>query len=1057
MSISELFIKRPIATTLVMLAICLFGIMAYRLLPISDLPNIDRPVLNVSASLPGANPETMAASVATPLERQFSQIAGLASMNSVSSLGNTQITLEFELTRDIDAAAQDVQAAISKTLGQLPRDMPNPPTYSKNNPSDQPVLYMNVRSSTLPLSTVNEYADTLIAQRLSMVSGVAQVQIRGAQKFAVRIQLDPKALAQRQLGIDEVMTAVQQANVNMPTGSLEGTQRAYTLETNGQLTNAKAYRPVIVAYRDGQPVRLGELGRIYNSVENEKSASWRNDDRTITLMVVRQPGSNTVQVVDDIKTLLGNIKRELPASVNLDVMFDRSTSIRHSVEDVKFTLWLTIGLVILVIFIFLRSFSATIIPSLALPMSIIGAFTVMYLLDFSLNNLSLMALTLSVGFVVDDAIVMLENIVRHVEHGESRMQAALRGSREIGFTILSMTISLAAVFIPVLFMGGMIGRLMREFAVTISLAILISGFVSLTLTPMLCSRFLRATGHQRHGHIYGFFEALFNGMYRVYEWTLGLVMRFHFLTFLLSLGVLWATINLFKTMPISFLPNEDMDRVIASTEAQQGISFAAMVEKQKLVTDILRQDPNINVLNPSVSGGQDGSSNNGSVFIMLKPRAERPKLGKLEIPVNLGFWRHTFSWPRPLSADELIQVFRAKVAGIPGIRVIFRNIPPINVGGQRTRSMYQYSMQSPNFQDLYKYTPQLVTRLSEVPGFQDVNSDLQIRNPQVEVDINREKASALGVTVRQIEDALYSAYGTRFISNIYAPNNTYRVYMELADEYQADLNALSLLYIRSSSGALVPLSTVATLKRSAGPLQVTHLGQLPSTTVSFNLAPGISLNEAVSAVEEAARTTLPPTITGSFQGTAQIFTSSLQGMGVLLIVSILVIYIVLGVLYESFIHPLTILSGLPSAGFGALVTLLLFGSELNLYSFVGIIMLIGIVKKNAIMMIDFALEAQRNEGKSPREAILEGCLIRFRPIMMTTMAALMGTLPIALGMGAGAESRRPLGLAVVGGLLFSQVLTLYITPIYYIYLEKLRQLFVRDKAPAEPDEEPAEA
>jgi HAE1 family hydrophobic/amphiphilic exporter-1 len=1013
LNIPEQFIRRPVMTTLVMLAILLFGVMGYRHLPVSDLPNVDFPTLLVTANLPGASPETMASSVATPLEKQFSTIAGVDSMTSSSGIGLTQITLTFSLSRNIDAAAQDVQAAIAKAASQLPRDMPSPPSYQKVNPADQPILYFALYSPTLPLSMVDEYAQTFIAQRISMISGVAQVLVFGSQKYAVRVRLDPDSMAARGIGIDEVAGAIEQGNVNLPTGTLSGPHQAFTVETRGQLMEADAYRPLVVAYRNGSPVRLQDIGTVVDSVENDKVASWYKTTRAVVLAIQRQPGTNTVEVVDSIHRLLPTFRVQMPASIELAILYDRSVSIRDSVNDVQFTLFLAICLVVLVIFLFLRNLSATLIPSLAVPMSVVGTFAVMYLMGYSLDNLSLMALTLSVGFVVDDAIVMLENIVRHMERGEDARTAAFRGSKEIGFTILSMTLSLVAVFIPVLFMGGVVGRLLHEFAVTIGAAILVSGFVSLTLTPMLCSRFLRPPGEEKHGRVYQASERVFVGMLSVYDRSLRWVLRYRRATIVFSALLLIVTAYLFVVIPKGFLPAEDTGMIFGFTEAAQGISFDSMKEHQQALAAVVAADPNVESFMSSIGpSGPNVAGNSGRIFIRLKPRKERD-----------------------LSSDEIIQALRPKISKIPGIRAFLQNLPPIRIGGQLTKSQYQLTLQSPDTGDLYRMAPVLEARMREIAGLQDVTSDLQIKNPQVNVKIERDKAKSMGITAQQIEDALFSAYGSRQISTIFTPNNTYKVIMEVEPRYQTDPEALSRLYVRSSAGGLVPLNAVATMTPGVGPLLVNHLGQLPSVTISFNLQPGVSLGQAVAAVDKVARVTLPASITTSFQGTAQAFQASLQGMGILLVMAILVIYLVLGILYESFIHPLTILSGLPAAGIGALVALMIFRMDLSLYAFVGVIMLVGIVKKNAIMMIDFALEAERKEGKSPAEAIYEGCLVRFRPIMMTTMSALMATLPIAIGFGAGAEARRPMGIAVVGGLLFSQIITLYITPVIYTFLD----------------------
>ena len=1019
MNISELFIRRPVMTTLLMLSVLGFGLMAYTRLPVSDLPNVDFPTIQVSASLPGANPGTMASAVATPLEKEFSTIAGLDTMTSASSQGSAQITLQFNLDRNIDAAAQDVQVAISRVLRQLPKDMPTPPTFRKVNPADQPILRIALTSPTLPLYTLNEYGETLMAQRISMVSGVAQVQVYGAQKYAVRIQLDPKELAARGIGINQVAEAVAKANVNLPTGTLYGAQQAFTVQASGQLTQAEPYRSVIVTYREGQPVRLGDIGSVYDSVENNKIAAWYVNQRSVILAVQRQPGTNTVEVAGAVKRLLPVIQAQLPASVSLRILYDASVSIEESVNDVKFTLLFTLALVVLVIFLFLRRLSFTLIPSLAMPMSLIGTFIVMYLMGYNIDNLSLMALILAVGFVVDDAIVMLENIVRHLEMGEGSIKAALNGSREIGFTIVSMTLSLVAVFIPILFMGGIIGRLFSEFAVTIGMAILISGLVSLTLTPMLCSRFLKPVDHnQPQGRLYAATERGYEAMLNVYKHSLRWFLDHRGLTMLFLVVIVGLTVVLFRMVPKGFIPSEDRSIVYGPTEAAEGISFEAMKRLQQALAEIVRQDPNIEAFmsNAGSRPGGIAGGNTGTLFLVLKPRSERT-----------------------LSADEVIQQLRPKLAQVPGIRVFLQNPPAISVGGRLSKSQYQYTLQGSDVEELYRIAPQLAAKIQTLPGFLDVTTDLQLRNPQVNIEINRDKASSLGISAEQIEDALYSAYGSRQISTIYADTNQYQVIMELKPEYQLDPTALPLLYVRSTSGALVPLDVVARISTGYGPLSINHSGQLPSVTVSFNLRPGVALGDAVSELSGLARTMLPATITANFQGTAQVFESSLKNLGVLLLVAVMVIYIVLGILYESFIHPITILSALPLAGVGALLTLLIFNAQLDIYSFVGLILLVGLVKKNGIIMIDFALEAQRVEHKTPMEAIYEACIVRFRPIMMTTFAALVGTLPIAVGWGAGGESRQPLGLAVVGGLLFSQMLTLFVTPVFYLYMDTLQK------------------
>jgi HAE1 family hydrophobic/amphiphilic exporter-1 len=1039
MNMSEIFIRRPIATTLIMLAIVVFGIAAYVQLPVNDLPNVDYPTISVNAGLPGANPDTMAAAVALPLEKQFSTIPGVEQMTSNSSQGRTNITLQFDLSRNIDGAAQDVQAAMTSV--RMPRDMPSPPTWRKVNPADQAILTLALSSSTLPLSTVDEYAQTNIAQRLSMISGVAQVTVQGGQKYAVRVRVNPYELAARQIGMNELQETVTSGNVNSPAGTIWGRQQTLALQTTGQLYSAADYAPLIVTYRNGAPVRLADVAQVIDSVENERNAGWYNGERNIQLSIFRQPGSNTVDVVDRVKAVMPQLQENLPPAINMIVRFDRSASIRESVNDVKLTLMLALCLVVLVIFLFLRSFSATIIPSLALPLSIVGTFAVMYLAGFSINNFTLMALTLAVGFVVDDAIVMLENIVRHIEQGKRVMEAALQGSKEIGFTILSITLSLAAVFIPVLFLGGLLGRLLNEFAVTIIAAILVSGFVSLTLTPMVCRLFLLPHQEVRHGRLFNFFERIQEWVTHVaYAGSLRFVLRHKLPTMVAAVLLLLGTVQLYQAVPKGFIPSEDNGMLVGSVEAIEGIGFSVMAEKVQQVAQIAQNHPDV-----AYVMAYTGGSNSAWLQVQLKPQDDRPPI------------------------DDVMLDLRRKLSTVPGVNVFLQNPPPVRIGGFRSRALYQITLQSANTDQLYSYANQLLDELRELPEITDATSDVQLANPQIKVTIDRDRASALGISASQVEDVLGSSYGQRQVSTIMAPNNQYAVIMELAPEYQRDPSALGSLYIRSRSGQLVQLSSVATLTKTLGPVSVTHLGQLPSVTLSFNLAAGGSIGAAVEAVTHTAEEVLPDSVAYSFQGTARAFQSSLAGLGLLLLMAVLVIYIVLGILYESFIHPLTILSGLPSAAFGALLALWLFHTaaqngwisrqldmELNLYGFVGVIMLIGIVKKNAIMMIDFALDAQRNDGKDPAEAIYQGCLVRFRPIMMTTAAALMGILPIAIGHGAGAASRRPLGVAVAGGLVFSQVVTLYLTPVMYIYMERLRGWVARLlSSRRRPSQEPA--
>jgi HAE1 family hydrophobic/amphiphilic exporter-1 len=1015
MNFTTVFIKRPVMTTLVMVGILVFGIVAYRQLAVSDLPNVDFPTITVSATLPGTSPQTMAATVATPLEKEFSTIAGIDNMTSTSSLGQTQIVIQFALDRNIDAAAQDVQAAIAQTIRQLPQGI-IPPSYQKTNPADAPILTLALTSTEVPLSTLDEFGETTLAQRLSMVGGVAQVLVYGAQKYAVRIQLDPSQLATRGIALEDVATAVTNQNVNMPTGVLWGPKTALTVQATGQLDNAGAFKDVIVAYRNGAPVHLSELGRITDDVQNNKTASWYDGARSIVLAIQRQPGTNTVDVANRVKTALAKLQTEIPPSVKVSTLYDRSATIQASVQDVTFTLELTLVLVVLVIFLFLRNISATVIPSLALPMSIIGTFSVMSLLHYSLDNLSLMALTLAVGFVVDDAIVMLENIVRHLEMGKPRMEAAIDGAAEVGFTILSMTLSLAAVFIPFLFMGGIIGKLFHEFAVTIGVAILVSGFVSLTLTPMLSSRFLRSQHGQTHGRMYAATERFYERTLGVYERSLAWVMARRPATLVFSLVILVATAWLFWSTPKGLFPTDDTGQLLATTEAAEGVSFDALVAHQRDVATVIARDPDVHSVTSSV--GTTAAANQGQLTIDLQPIDRRKR-----------------------SADEIARDLTKAVQNVPDIAVFVQNPPAISIGGLASKSLYQYTLQSGDINTLNASARELEGRLRQQGVLSDVTSDLLIENPQVTVAIDRETAGQLGVSAMEIENTLYDAFGQRQVSTIYTSTNEYWVVMELLPQYQSDIPALGKLWVRSNRGPLVPLSTVAKFVNSVGPVTVNHSGQLPSVTISFNLASGVSLGTGLATVRREAAAVLPPTVAAGFSGLAEAFVTTQQGLVLLMILAVFVIYVILGVLYESFIHPVTILSGLPFAAFGALVTLLLFRLDLDIYGFVGIIMLIGIVEKNAIMMIDFAIEAQRSGDRTPAEAILEAASVRFRPIMMTTMAALMGAIPIAVGWGAGASTRRPLGVAVVGGLAFSQLVTLYVTPVFYTYLDELRQRF----------------
>jgi HAE1 family hydrophobic/amphiphilic exporter-1 len=1025
MNFSEIFIRRPVATILLMAGIAMIGILAYLALPVSDLPTVDFPTLSVSASLPGADPGTMAATVATPLERQFTTIAGIDSMTSTSSLGSSNVTMQFDLDRQIDGAAVDVQTAISAAMPLLPPGMPSAPSFRKQNPSDGPILMMALTSPTAPIWEVNEFADRTLGQRISMINGVAQVQVMGAQKYAVRVQVDPEKLAVRQIGLNEVAQAIRNWNSNVPTGTLWGNQTAYSIESNGSLQKASDYKDVVVAWRNGAPVRLDEVATVRDGSEDERTIAWTyNGDRggrAINLMVMRQPGSNVIEVNNAIKKVMPQLQALLPPNINLEIRSDRSKNIRESFEDVKVTLYITLGLVIMVIALFLRKASATIIPALALPFSLVGTFAVMWLLDYSLDNLSMMAIILCVGFVVDDAIVMLENIVRHMENGEGPLEAALNGSREIWFTIVSMTVSLAAVFIPILFMGGILGRLFREFAVTICVAVLISGFVSVTLTPMLCSRLLKnEPENHRPNPVSRFIEWFLGWITRWYEFSLNWVLHHRPVMLLVFFAVIGLTVWLYIAVPKGFIPETDADMIQGSTEMQQGTSYEQMRVLQQRVTDILRRDPDVEGMMSSVGGGFN-SSNGGRFFIQLKPRADRKA-----------------------SAQEIVARLRPRVGGIPGVRTVLSLPPAIRIGGRGSRSSYELTLQSVDTNLLYAQAARLEREVAKLPSILDVNSDAQMRAPRVRIDVDRDKAAIYGLNVQEIQQALYNGYGTSIASTIYAPTNQFRVIMEVLPKYSTYADMLSKIYLKGANNVMVPLDAVTKRVEDVGPQSIAHTGQLPSVTISFNLKPGVALSTAVEEVQALADEMLPDTVTTRFTGSAKVFQDSTKNLGLLLVVAILVVYIVLGVLYESLIHPLTILSGLPSAAFGALLTLLVFGMELNIYAFVGLILLIGLVKKNAIMQIDFALERQRH-GADPRKAIYEGCLARFRPIMMTTMAALLGTLPIATGFGAGGEARKPLGMAVIGGLLFSQAITLYLTPVVYTYLDSLAARFSRAK------------
>ena len=1026
MVLSETCIRRPVLTTLVTATIIVFGVFAYRLLGVAALPSVDFPTIQIIAQLPGASSETMAASVAAPIERQLSTISGITSLTSTSSLGRTAIIVQFDLARNIDSAALDVQTALTVAQRRLPIEMTIPPSFRKVNPGDFAVLVISANSQTLPLSKVSEYAETGIGQQISQLAGVAQVEIYGSQKFAIRVQVDPVAAAARNISLDEIRRVIASTNSNSPVGVLYGQQQNVTLAATAAMRTAEEYRNVIVAWRNGAPVRLEEVAEVIESVENNRQATWFNENRAVMLGVNKQPGSNAVAVVDAVRERLPTYREGLPPSVQLDVLNDRSVSVRESVEDVQITLGIAVALVVLVIFLFLRSATATLIPTLAVPVSLIGTAAAMYAFGFSINNMTLLALTLSVGFVVDDAIVMLENIVRHIENGMRPFEAALKGSKEIGFTIVSITFSLIAVFIPVLLMGGMVGRIFREFAVTIAVAIVISGFVSLTLTPMLCARVLRAHhGDEKQNFVLRSFEAMFRGMLRAYEWTLDWVIRFKAAMLAVTIATLVGTVWLYIIIPKGFFPSEDTGFIFATTEARPDVSFIALSEMQRKVADIIRADKAVEYFNSTVGpGGPTPGTNGGRIFVKLKPRAERGE-----------------------SALDVIQRLRVTSNTVTGIAVYWRAVQNLNIGGRPSKGEYQYTLTSSDTDTLYRVAPEMQEKISEVAAIRDVTTDLDLRNPQMNIEIDREKAAVYGISIDQVRQELFNAFGSRQVATIYTPDDDFQVILESKPQFQADVSALSRIYLKTSSGQSVPLEAVTRLSASVGPLLVNHQGNQPAVTISFNLAPGASLGQAVDAIRDIEREArLPATVVSSFQGSAQVFQDSLKGQGILVLAAVFAAYVLLGILYESFIHPITIISGLPSAGIGALLTLMAFKMDLSVIAMIGIVMLVGIVKKNAIMMIDFAIE-RRRVGLNAEAAIREAALLRFRPIMMTTFAAIFGALPIALGHGAGAELRQPLGVSVVGGLVLSQLLTLYITPVVYIYLDRVDRMLKRRLEP----------